>query len=60
MEESITDLPSALQWYVFLAKQPGWKAYVWDRVNEMASDSSGLWNDLPSLLVKEMKEPASD
>ena len=40
--------------YVELAQLPAWKAYVWDRVNEMAEQSS-VWKDLPADLVREVK-----
>jgi hypothetical protein len=49
------DLPEALRWYVHLASQPGWSAYVWHRVNEMARDFPLVFGELPALLTAEMK-----
>ena len=41
--------------YVTLAKEPGWKAYVWDRVQQMAAEEPDLWGDMPKLLTQAMR-----
>lgn len=42
--------------YTALAKTPGWRAYVWDRVKEMARECPELYRELPQLLAEKMKE----
>lgn len=49
------DLQKALEWYAHLARQPGWKSYVWHRVNEMAREHPAVFGDLPALLLEEVK-----
>ena len=49
------DLPQAVQWYAQLAGTPGWREYVWHRVNEMARDFPLVFGQLPELLTAEMK-----
>ncbi len=41
--------------YVTLAKEPGWKAYTWDRVKQLARDCPELYADFPELLTDAMK-----
>ena len=41
-------------WYVSLAKQPGWKEYVWRQVNDMAKEDQ-LWEMLPADVLKGVK-----
>lgn len=36
-----------LAWYIELAIQPGWKAYAWHRVQELAERDPGLYGDFP-------------
>jgi hypothetical protein len=48
-------LKEALEWYAYLAKTPGWKAYVWERVKEMARENPELYWKLPDLLIEEMQ-----
>jgi hypothetical protein len=50
-------LEQAVEWYVHLAKQPGWKFYVWERVQQMAADYPALYGELPQRLTAEMKKP---
>jgi hypothetical protein len=45
----------ALDWYSHLARQPGWKAYVWDRVQAMAKEEPLLFWKLPDLLLEELQ-----
>lgn len=52
------DLPAALEWYTHLARQPGFKEYVWHRVQEMAREHPSVFQDLPALLTEAMKRPA--
>lgn len=52
------DLQQALAWYVHLASQPGWGAYVWHRVKEMAREHPSVFGDLPELLKAEMQKRA--
>jgi hypothetical protein len=54
------DLQKALEWYAHLARQPGWKSYVWHRVNEMAREHPAVFGDLPALLLEEMKRGRDD
>ena len=41
--------------YTQLAESPGWKAYVWHQVQQMARDDPQTFGTLPALLVKAMK-----
>lgn len=50
------DLHQALEWYVKLAKQPGFKAYVWHRVNEMAQEWPSVYGALPDMLKEAMRD----
>lgn len=49
-----------LAWYTALASEPGWKFYVWRRVNNMARECPAMWSELPAELTAAMKakEPA--
>jgi hypothetical protein len=44
-----------LRWLVYLAKQKGWKDYVWHEAKKMDADPSGLFKGIKDDLVKEMK-----
>ena len=44
--------------YVKLAKQTAWKAYAWNRVQEMAKDCPALYGELPQRLTAEMRTPS--
>ena len=44
-----------LRHYVELAKLPGWKAYAWARINEMAKAEPQMWGAWPALLVEAVK-----
>lgn len=48
-------LSAALDWYVYLAQQPGWSAYVWRQVNDMAKEHPWLYWRLPELLTAEVQ-----
>lgn len=37
-----------LAWYIELAIQPGWKAYAWHRVQELAALDHGLYGEFPA------------
>ena len=41
--------------YITLSKLPGWKAYAWDRVKQLARDCPELYADFPELLTDAMK-----
>ena len=45
---------TVLAHYVSLAKTPGWKHYVWDRVNELAKQEQ--FAELPRKLTEAMNE----
>lgn len=42
--------------YVALAREPGWKNYVWARVKQLARDPCGLYADFEERLTAAMKE----
>ena len=44
--------------YVYLAAQPGWKAYVWDRVQQLARECPELYSGLPAALTSAVKSAA--
>lgn len=44
---------------VSLAKQPGWKSYVWDQAKRLDADPCGLWKGIKDDLVKEMTNGTS-
>ncbi len=46
---------AALEWYVYLAQQPAWKAQAWHSVNWLAQ-LHPMYADLPAQLVAAMKE----
>lgn len=41
-------------WYIAMAKRPGWDKYAWRRVNDMAKDDE-LWKMLPADVLKGVK-----
>lgn len=50
------DLAQALEWYTHLARQPGFREYVWHRVQEMAREHPSVFGDLPAMLTEAMKK----
>jgi hypothetical protein len=48
-------LKQTLDWYVFLASQPGWKAQAWHSAQALAKEHPWMFWNLPELLVKEMQ-----
>jgi hypothetical protein len=48
-------LKRSLDWYVFLARQPGWKAQAWHSANELAKEHPQFFWNLPAMLTKEMQ-----
>lgn len=52
-------LEQAVEWYAELASVPGWKAYVWHRVQEMALEFPMVYAELPERLTTVMKERAA-
>lgn len=48
-----------LDWYTKLAKNPGWKAYAWHRVNEMAVENPEFFRDLPAKLLEAVPPKSS-
>lgn len=47
-----------VQWYADMASNPGFKHYVWHRVNEMAKESD-MWADLPALFLERVKHDST-
>lgn len=48
-----------LDWYTKLAKNPGWKAYAWHRVNEMAVENPEIHAGLPAKLLEAVPPKSS-
>lgn len=48
-----------LAWYAHLALNPGWKAYVWHRVNELAVENPEAFWDLPAKLLEAVPPKSS-
>ncbi len=48
------DFQTLLDHYTRLAKVPGFKAYAWQRVNELAEEMPE-WRELPNLLTEAMR-----
>jgi hypothetical protein len=44
-----------LLWYIDLAREPGWKAYVWQRVQELAKNNTGMYSHFPVELVAALR-----
>ena len=53
-----TNKADLLAHYVKLAANPGWKAYVWARVNELADKHPQFYGDMPAKLTEAMKPAA--
>jgi hypothetical protein len=49
-----------VKWYCDLASVPGFKAYAWHRVQEMAQSWPEHFGELPELVKVEMQRRASD
>ena len=49
-----TQFTTQLQHLVMLAKQPGWKAYAWQRAQELDADPSGIWTGISEALTRAM------
>lgn len=47
------DIQTLLDHYTKLARVPGFKAYAWQRVQELAKEPE--WCELPALLVEAMR-----
>ena len=52
------DIQTLLDHYTKLARVPGFKAYAWQRVQELAKELPE-WRDLPSLLTEAMRNEQS-
>lgn len=50
---------SLLAHYIALAAEPGWKRYVWERVQELARQPHGLYADFPERLTAALTPPPS-
>ncbi len=48
------EIQTLLDHYTRLAKVPGFKAYTWQRVNELAEELPE-WRELPNLLTEAMR-----
>lgn len=46
-----------LDFYVNLAQQDGFKAYTWQRVQQLSLDCPALYADFPKLLTTAMTAP---
>ena len=44
-----------LEWLVYLAKQPGWKAQAWHRAKELEACPTHLWRGIKIDLTNHMK-----
>ena len=52
------DIQTLLDHYVKLAKEPAFKAYAWQRVQELAKELEE-WRELPALLTEAMRNEQS-
>ena len=52
------DIQTLLDHYTKLARVPGFKAYAWQRVQELAKELPE-WRELPSLLTEVMRNESS-
>ena len=52
------DIQTLLDHYVKLAKEPAFKSYAWQRVQELAKELPE-WRDLPNLLTEAMRNEQS-
>ena len=52
------DIQTLLDHYTKLARVPGFKAYAWQRVQELAKELPE-WRELPSLLTEAMRNEQS-
>lgn len=50
------DFAKTLAWYAHLASQPGWKAYVWQQVQELERAHPAMFSGLPEALKAAMKD----
>lgn len=50
-----TPFETQLKHLTSLAKAPGWKAYAWQRAQQLDADDSGLWRGLADALEAAMK-----
>lgn len=46
-----------LQHLIRMAREPGWKAYAWQRAQELDADSSGLFTGIADALRAAMTGP---
>ena len=51
------DIQTLLDHYTKLALVPGFKAYAWQRVQELAKEPE--WRELPTLLTEAMRNESS-
>ncbi len=52
------DIQTLLDHYTKLARVPGFKAYAWQRVQELAKELPE-WRELPNLLTEAMRNEQS-
>ncbi len=52
------DIQTLLDHYTKLARVPGFKAYAWQRVQELAKELPE-WRELPNLLTEAMRNESS-
>ena len=49
------ELKEATDHYTYLAKLPGWKQYVWQQINDMATENPDLYAELPNLVTERVR-----
>jgi len=49
-----------LEHYLNLATQPGWKAYVWLRIQELEKHESGIWSGIVSDFLGKVNAKGSE
>ena len=52
-----THCERVLAHYTALAREPGWKAYVWHQINAMARECPALYAALPQQVTKALTHP---
>lgn len=44
-----------LQWNLKMAHHPGWKAYIWNNIQEIDADPSGLFTGIKDDFLKQIQ-----
>ena len=53
------ELKEATDHYTYLAKLPGWKQYVWQQINDMATETPDLYAELPNMVTERVRNEQS-